>query len=85
MLKVDSDIDVDKLQRIDELANSVGLSNTPLMMAHWQLQTIVSSPPRFGAWYWQLLSFSLSAPTAALLFFSGTHNLLPLSEEFFSV
>ena len=71
MLKVAAEMDVDKLQRIDELANSVGLCDTPVMMGQWQLQSIVNSPSSFGSWWWQLLGFILSAPTAALLFFSG--------------
>ncbi|CAM6036502.1 unnamed protein product [Sphagnum compactum] len=73
MLKVDSEVDLDKLQRVDELANSVGLTNTPLKMAHWQLQSIVKGPSQFGAWYWQLFSYALSSPTAAILFFSGNY------------
>ena len=71
MLKVAGEMDVDKLQRIDELANSVGLCDTPILLGQWQLQTIINSPSSFGSWWWQLLGFILSAPTAALLFFSG--------------
>ncbi|KAH9552829.1 hypothetical protein CY35_09G087400 [Sphagnum magellanicum] len=73
MLKVDSEVNLDKLQRVDELANSVGLTNTPLMMAHRQLKSIVKGPSQFGAWYWQLFSYALSSPTAAILFFSGNY------------
>jgi hypothetical protein len=71
MLKVAGEMDVDKLQRIDELANSVGLCDTPVMLGQWQLQSIVNAPSSFGSLWWQLLGFILSAPTAALLFFSG--------------
>lgn len=82
MLKVDSEVDLDKLQRVDELANSVGLTNTPLMMAHRQLKSIVKGPSQFGAWYWQLFSYALSSPTAAILFFSGTPSSSPLNRMF---
>ncbi len=82
MLKVDSEVNLDKLQRVDELANSVGLTNTPLMMAHRQLKSIVKGPSQFGAWYWQLFSYALSSPTAAILFFSGTPSSAPWNRMF---
>ena len=68
-------VDVDKLQQIDELANSVGLCDTPVMVAQWKLQAIVKAPSRFEEWYWQLLGFVISAGTGALLFFKGMHRL----------
>lgn len=72
LVKLNGEVDVDKLQQIDELANSVGLRDTPVMTGQWKLQTIVKSPSSFEEWYWQLLAFVISAGTGALLFFQGT-------------
>ena len=76
LLKSNGEVDVDKLQQIDELANSVGLRSTPVMMGQWKLQTIVKSPSSFEQWYWQLLAFVISAGGGALLFFQGTNRTL---------
>lgn len=71
MLTVDSDMDVDKLGRADELANRVGSEGSPLLLAYWRLKAIASSPPEFGHW-WRLFAFALSASMSALLFFDGS-------------
>ncbi len=70
LLTVDSNLDVDKLGRADELANHVGKEGAPLLLAYWRLKAIASSPPEFGNW-WRLFSFALSASMSALLFFNG--------------
>jgi hypothetical protein len=72
LLKLNGEVDVDKLQQIDELANSVGLPDTPVMMGQWRLQTIVRAPSSFEEWYWQLPAYVMTAGTGALLFFKGT-------------
>jgi uncharacterized membrane protein YjjP (DUF1212 family) len=71
LLTVDSNLDVDKLGRADELANHVGKEGVPLLLAYWRLKAIASSPPEFGNW-WRLFSFALSASMSALLFFNGS-------------
>lgn len=71
LLKESGVVDVDKLQQIDELANSVGLCDTPVMAGQWKLQAIFRAPSCFEEWYWQLLGFVVSAGTGALLFFNG--------------
>ncbi len=70
LLTVDSNLDVDKLGRADELANHVGKEGAPLLLAYWRLKAIANSPPEFGSW-WRLFSFALSASMSALLFFNG--------------
>lgn len=71
LLTVDSNLDVDKLGRADELANNVGKEGAPLLLAYWRLKAIANSPPEFGNW-WRLFSFALSASMSALLFFNGS-------------
>ncbi|KAG0569507.1 hypothetical protein KC19_6G095600 [Ceratodon purpureus] len=73
LVKLNGSVDVNKLQQIDELANSVGLRDTPVMMGQWKLQATVKSPSCFEEWYWQLLAFVISAGTGALLFFQGNY------------
>jgi len=75
LLKESGSVDVDKLQQIDELANSVGLRDTPVMVAQWKLQAIVKAPSPFEEWYWQILGFVISSGTGALLFFKGISGL----------
>ncbi|KAI5064380.1 hypothetical protein GOP47_0021050 [Adiantum capillus-veneris] len=72
LVTVESDLDADKLGRADELANCVGKHDTQLLAAYWKLRVIAMSHSRFEYWHWRLLSFALSASTAALLFFSGS-------------
>lgn len=78
LLKLDGAVEVDKLQQVDELANSVGLRDTPVMLGQWKLQTIVKAPSSFEEWYWQLPAFVISAGTGSLLFFQGTYRALHL-------
>jgi uncharacterized membrane protein YjjP (DUF1212 family) len=73
VLTVDSQLDVDKLGRTDQLANRVGKEGAPVLLAYWRLKAIAKSPPAFGIW-WRLLCFSLSSAMASLLFFDGTHT-----------
>lgn len=73
LMKLNGQVDVDKLQQIDELANSVGLPDTPVMMGQWRLQTIVRTPSSFEEWYWQLPAYVMTAGTGALLFFKGNY------------
>ncbi|MCO5607898.1 hypothetical protein L7F22_062100 [Adiantum nelumboides] len=72
LVTVESGLDADKLGRVDELANSVGKEDTQLLAAYWKLRVIALSQSRFESWPWRLLSFALSAATAAPLFFSGS-------------
>lgn len=72
LITVESDLDVDKLGRADELANNVGKYDTQLLVAYWKLRVIAMSRSEFGSWWWRLFSFALSAATAALLFFGGS-------------
>eukprot|EP00249_Psilotum_nudum_P014056 c24640_g2_i1 orf=1307-2398(+) len=71
LITVESDLDVDKLGRADELANHVGKRDTPLPVAYWRLKAIATSISEFGKW-WRFFSFALSASMAALLFFEGS-------------
>lgn len=73
LLRESGEVDVHKLQQIEELANSVGLHDKPVMVAQWKLQGVVRAPSKYEEWYWQLLGFMLSAGTAALLFFQGNY------------
>jgi hypothetical protein len=73
VLTVDSQLDVDKLGRTDQLANRVGKEGAPVLLAYWRLKAIAKSPPAFGIW-WRLFCFSLSSAMASLLFFDGTHT-----------
>lgn len=72
MLTVDRDGNVDKLQRLDELAIRVSVGEIPVSAAYWQLRAMVTSPAAFGSSRWQILSYGLSSFAAAPLFYSGT-------------
>lgn len=70
VLTVDSQLDVNKLGRTDQLANRVGKEGAPVLLAYWRLKAIAKSPPAFGIW-WRLFCYSLSSAMASLLFFDG--------------
>lgn len=71
MLKVESDLDVDKLGHVDELANLIGKEGVPFVFADLSLKEIAVAPPVFGKW-WHLFGFAASASMSAPLFFDGT-------------
>ncbi|XP_024530260.1 uncharacterized UPF0442 protein C7D4.12c isoform X1 [Selaginella moellendorffii] len=70
LITVESELDVGKLARADELAISVGKRDTPLVLSYWRLKAIATAPQEFGTW-WRLFSYALSASMASLLFFNG--------------
>jgi hypothetical protein len=60
LLRVENELDVDKLGRADLLANHVGKEEAPLLLAYWRLKAIATAPPKFGQWYWSLSGYALS-------------------------
>ncbi|KAL2652223.1 hypothetical protein R1flu_020351 [Riccia fluitans] len=68
--RVEVDTDVAKLQQVDEIANGVGLPSTPLSDAYRRLSSVARKESPFGSWS-TLLGYTITAPTAALLFFDG--------------
>ncbi|KAG6548590.1 hypothetical protein Mapa_010079 [Marchantia paleacea] len=68
--RIQIDSDVAKLQQADELANSVGLPDTPLTAAYRQLSAIAIKESPFGPWS-MALGYTFCAPTSSLLFFNG--------------
>ncbi|KAJ7539359.1 hypothetical protein O6H91_11G088800 [Diphasiastrum complanatum] len=70
LITVETDLDVDKLARADELANHIGKQELSLLSAYWRLKTIATSPAHFGIW-WRIFSYALSASMAAPLFYDG--------------
>lgn len=71
MLKVESDLDVDKLGLVDKLANLIGKEGVPFVFADLSLKEIAVAPPAFGK-QWRLFGFAASASMSAPLFFDGT-------------
>ncbi|KAL3699744.1 hypothetical protein R1sor_017766 [Riccia sorocarpa] len=70
MDRIEGETNVAKLQEVDEIANSVGLPGTPLPDASQRLASVVKRASPYGSWS-TLFGYTITAPTAALLFFDG--------------
>lgn len=70
LLTVEGDLDADKLDKADQLANRVGDEGVEVLVAYWKLKAIATAKERFSQSV-RLLSFAVMSATAALLFFSG--------------
>lgn len=81
LLTVTADLDVDKLGRADELANSAGgEEGREVLVAFWRLRSIARAEPAFSA-RWRMLAYAMLAGAAAPLFFNG--NLVDAAVAFF--